>query len=521
MGRSITSVGLVLFATLLVGAGSCEPELVAPKGGYVVVDNVFSPVRIQTSRLEGAGRLEALLPNGTWTLIHFAPNGSFVYDERLPGEVWHCSNPGGTEGCVARLRVAHDGGLVGRNVAFGTGIVHVCTENYVQRQGRKHCGARELSRIDETLDDDVWLPPAKSLAAEARTAPVGEGEFVWRGDPWNRLIWGTHDFKHPNADAPPTGALAEEVSGTFFDYAWSADAPDVSVSLGTPGNAEWKAYSMDTGACSFFIPWEWEHRLDGAYYTAGLGASLEDRGLAERFIDEMVDTTEPRWQSEVNALLWVDATVGIIPNESASPEFHYRLSEDSGEPQVCFKQYFHASSDLSTAPDHWYRFDQAIGAFFLEILPFIGQCGFKNVSFRYCGTPKADNGLGTFEIDQSSVHIAHQGYPWAKAICNNRFVPAFIEGVRETFAPGGEGATQIDAGIALLVDTLADTLGLEVRRMELSPRGMYLITAETTLDPQYGMGDCHADLDRGPTLPAADRPTETGIEYRTRGVTRF
>ena len=235
----------------------------------------------------------------------------------------------------------------------------------------------------------------------------------------------------------------------------------------------------------------------------------------------MVDTTEPRWQSEVNALLLVDATVGIVPNESASPEFHYRLSEDAGQPQVCFKQYFHASSDLSTAPDHWYRFDQAIGTFFLEILPFIGQCGFKNVSFRYCGTPKADDGVGTFEIDQSSVHIAHQGYPWAKTICNNRFVPGFIEGVRETFAPGGEGAIQIDLGIALLVDTLADTLGLEVRRMELSPRGMYLVTAESTLDPQYGMGDCRADLDRGPTLPAVDRPTETGIEYRTRGVTRF
>ena len=87
--------------------------------------------------------------------------------------------------------------------------------------------------------------------------------------------------------------------------------------------------------------------------------------------------------------------------------------------------------------------------------------------------------------------------------------------------PGGEGATQIDAGIAQLVEALGETLGLEVRRMELSPRGIYLITAETTLDPQYGMGDCRPDLDREPTLPSAERPTETEIEYRTRGVTRF
>ncbi|MBW2509360.1 MAG: hypothetical protein JRE81_12065, partial [Deltaproteobacteria bacterium] len=130
-------------------------------------------------------------------------------------------------------------------------------------------------------------------------------------------------------------------------------------------------------------------------------------------------------------------------------------------------------------------------------------------------------GIGTFEIDESSVHITHQGYPWIKAICNNRFVPQLIDAVRETFAPGGEGARQIDLGIALLVDTLADALGLDVRRIEISPRGIYVVTAESTLDPQYGMGDCRADLDRGPTRTAASRPTETHIEYETRGITRF
>jgi hypothetical protein len=213
--------------------------------------------------------------------------------------------------------------------------------------------------------------------------------------------------------------------------------------------------------------------------------------------------------------------VGIVPNESASPEFHYRLSEDRGQPQICFKQYFHASSDIATKPDHWYRFDQALGAVFLELLPFIGECGFKNLSVRYCGTPAVEGGLGAFEIDESSVHIAHQGYPWAKTICNNQFVPELIAGLRQTFAPGGEGAKQIDSGIALLVDTLADVLGLDVRRIEISPRGMYLVTAENTADPQYGMGDCRPDLDRKPTLPTAGRPTETWIEYETRGITRF
>ena len=73
----------------------------------------------------------------------------------------------------------------------------------------------------------------------------------------------------------------------------------------------------------------------------------------------------------------------------------------------------------------------------------------------------------------------------------------------------------------MLVDGLSDALGLTVRRIEISPRGMYLITAEDTHDPQYGLGDCREDLDRSPALPSASRPSETGIELRTRGLTRF
>jgi len=522
MGSPLARLALFLVATLLAGVSSCGPSLVAPEDGYLVVDHVFSPVRIQTARLKGAGRLEALLPSGAWTLVHFEPGGSFVYDDILPGRVWHCSNPGGTEGCVARLRVAHDEGPVGRNATFGPGIVHVCTASYVQRVGRKHCGSRELERLSGSPEGgDVWLPGAMSLPAERKGYPLEEGVFAWRGDSWSRLVSGTHEFKHADASSPPSGSAAEELSGTFFDYAWDPNGPEIRVDLGVPSHASSKAYSMDLGACSFFIPWEWEHRLEGAYYTAGLGAFLGDRGLAERFLDEIIDTSEPRSQSEVNALLWVDATVGIAPNESVSPEFHYRLSEDTGQPQICFKQYLRASSNITTKPDHWYRFDQALGTFFLELLPFVGECDSKNLAVRYCGTPTVQAGIGTFEIDESSVHITHQGYPWIKAICNNRFVPQLIDAVRETFAPGGEGARQIDLGIALLVDTLADALGLDVRRIEISPRGIYVVTAESTLDPQYGMGDCRADLDRGPTRTAASRPTETHIEYETRGITRF
>lgn len=353
-------VALLVLAIPLLGVLTCEsrPTLVAPTGGYVIVQNVLSPVRIRTSNLEGAGRIDAFMPDGSWVLIHFLPSGSFNFDEILPITVWHCSIPDGTEGCVARLRIAHENGPVGYNITHGTGIVHVCTENYVQRQGRNHCGGRELEySAGSTNEHDIWLSPTKSRA-EGQFGDIASGTYRWHGDPWNRLIWASHGFKHSNASSPPQGAAAQESSGIFFDYSWD---PEREVTVGL-GNTGWHAYSMDIGACSFFVPWEWEHRLVNAYYTAGLGGALGNRGLAERFIDEMIETTEPQSRTEVNALLWVDGTLGIRPNVNAS-------------------------SGISTAPDHWYRFDQAIGAFFLEILPFVGQCGDKDVSFRYCGTP--------------------------------------------------------------------------------------------------------------------------------------
>lgn len=520
MRHYLSSIIVALLASLLAGVSSCEPRIVEPSGSYVVVDNVLSPVRIRTSRLSGAGWIQALLPDGGWTLVHFAPEGAFTFDDRLPAAVWHCSNPGGTEGCVARLRIGHDEGPVGFNAAFGDGIVHVCTKNYVQRQGRRHCGVRELQRTGSSEEADIPLPAAESLPVEENIDALPEGSFSWSGDAWNRLLWGTHVFRQVDAVTPPVGSAAEELSGLFFDYRWSPDEATVTIALGEPSNTQFGAYSMDIGACSFFLPWEWKHRLTGAYYTAGLGAALDDRGLAERFLDEMIDTAEPQSQSEVNALLWVDGIVGIEPNESASPEFHYRFSE-SGEPQMCFKQYLVASSDISTKPDHWYRFDQAIGAFFLELLPFVGRCGPKYMSVRYCGTPRLVDGVGAFEIDQPSVHIAHQGYPWGKVLCNNQFVPELLEGIRQTFDPGGEGARQIDAGIAVLVDSLSDLLGLEVRRIELSPRGIYLVTAESTEDEQYGLGDCRPDLDRAPPLPSGSRPSDINVVYPVRGITRF
>ena len=78
-----------------------------------------------------------------------------------------------------------------------------------------------------------------------------------------------------------------------------------------------------------------------------------------------------------------------------------------------------------------------------------------------------------------------------------------------------------DAGVAMLVESLSEILGLDVRRIEMSPRGVYLITAESTADPQYGLGDCRSDLDRAPSTPGAARASDTDIEVGVRGLTRF
>jgi len=511
--RKLSSLALVLLALPIMGQ-ECAP-LVSPSSHFVIVEDLSDPVAISAVNLEGAGLLEMYSVRGEWEAIFREPTGDFWFEAALPLDAWHCELEGEQSlGCVAKLRVSHDEGPAGHNAVFGTGIIHVCSEDYVQTKGRKHCGHRELERLIGN-GTSIALPASRSAAAEASTEAVGTGVFRWDADPWSRLIWGIHTFLHEGADHPVNEPLASENAGIYYEYAWSPH-DDTVVPFGEPAFAPLHAYHLDTGACSIFIPWEWKDRLRGALYTAALGAALENRGLAERFIDEMMETTQPRHQTEVNALLWIDATIGIDPLEGASPEFHFRLDDD-GVPQMCFKQYFTASSGISAAPDSWYRFDQAIGAFFTEILPFVGQCGFKRVSFRYCGTPKVLGGAGSFEIDPSSVRIAHEGYPRAKVLCNKQFVPKFIEGSKPSFAPGGDGAAAINAGIATLVERLGQTLGVEVRRIEMTPRGLYLITATTTFDPQYGIGDCGADIGYEPI--GESRPS-VATEIKARGVHR-
>ena len=72
-------VPLVLAALALFG---CR-ELEEPEDGYLIVENILSPVRIKTRDLEGAGWLKAYSPSRAWELIHSSPRGSFLYDLSL------------------------------------------------------------------------------------------------------------------------------------------------------------------------------------------------------------------------------------------------------------------------------------------------------------------------------------------------------------------------------------------------------------------------------------------------------
>ncbi len=60
----------------------------------------------------------------------------------------------------------------------------------------------------------------------------------------------------------------------------------------------------------------------------------------------------------------------------------------------------------------------------------------------------------------------------------------------------------------------------EVRRLELTPTGIYVVTANSVADPQYAyrIGNCVGDLN----TPKMNPQIQAGIttEYTARGVTR-
>ena len=502
---------LALLPMLLAG---CR-ELTEPKSGYIIVPHILSPVTIRTKDLEGVGWLMAYTPAGQWEPILLSPEGAFTYQDILPTRVWHCSKPDGSEGCVALLQAGDEKGyLKAGNRSYGK--FAVCTENYIQRMGRKHCGERALEK---------WLAPNASDPADrvelSRTAtqaasgyPSPDALYVWKGDPWSRLASGSVAF--PNRDTWNPPADDGSPTSSWHEHPYEpGQAPIV-----TPENIK---FSFDLGACSIFFPWEWKDRIPGDFWSQAIGAETNNRGFAEVLLDGIIEGAEPSTSLVPDAFLYMDSITNVVQRDDVSPEFHVSHGADAkgnstsrSEMFICLKNYFMASNDIHESTDAWYRWDQGILSGFTGLFG-IGDCRPHPASVFYCGAIDISAaGTGRFRIS-SDVRVNIEGYSVFKPACNNQFVPEFERGMADGIRSVGQ--RNLSDGIAQLVQRLNEKLGIEIRALQPTPTGVYIITAGSLEDPQYGVGNCLPDLEAKDVVPIVQ--PELIKEYTARGVTRF
>lgn len=490
-------------------------ELAEPEDGYIVVPHILSPVTIRTKGLEGEGWLKAYTNANEWEVIHVSPGGAFTYEQVLPTRVWHCSEPDGSEGCVALLQAGDEKGYLNASKRE-QGKFHVCTEGYLQKMGRKHCGERALERFvfPNATDpsDRVSLSRTRTDGVLPDEYPTPGDTYAWDGDPWSRLVSGSISFPdldhwHPPAESGPTSKWQERphVPG---------ERPIVT--------SENQNVSIDIGACSIFFPWQWEDRIPNDFWGLVIGQQTSERGFAEVMLDGIIEHAEPNSTLMVDAFLYMDALTNVVQRTDVSPEFHVsagsgaRGSGGDNEVQICLRNYFRASNDIRESPDAWYRWDQAILSGFTSLFG-IGDCKSHPVSVFYCGAIDLDaQGRGRFRIDPD-VRVAMEGYSVFKPSCNNKFIPAFKEGLAEGIRTAGE--RNLSDAIDQLVGGLRDSLGVEARALEPSPTGLYIVTAQSLEDPQYGIGNCLPDLEARDVVPVL-QPALTK-EYTARGITRF
>jgi hypothetical protein len=502
---------LALLPVLLAG---CR-ELTEPKKGYIIVPHVWSPVTIRTKDLQGVGWLMAYTPQGQWEPILLSPGGSFTYQQVLPTRIWHCSKPDGSEGCVALLQAGDEKGYLGV-AGRAEGKFHVCTENYVQRMGRKHCGERALER---------WVPPSASDPADrvelSRTAtqaasdyPSPDALYAWKGDPWSRLATGHVTLPHRDTWNPPADDGTSTSSWGEHPYE-PAQSPIVS-----PDDA---TFSFDLGACAIFFPWEWKDRIPNDPWAQVIGAQTGSRGFAEVLLDGILEGAQPNVSIMPDAFLYMDAITNVVQREDVSPELHVSHGTDARgnstghtEMLICLKNYFMASNDIQESPDAWYRWDQGIVSGFTSLFG-IGDCRAHPASVFYCGAVDLDSaGKGRFRIS-SDVRVNIEGYSIFKPACNNQFIPEFKRGMQEGIRTVGE--RNLSDAMAQLVQRLNEAFGIQVRALQATPTGLYLVTARSLEDSQHGIGNCLPDLEARHVGPAV-QPALTK-EYGPRGITRF
>ncbi len=510
-----------LAATLLLFG--CR-ELEEPEDGYVIVENILSPVRIKTRDLEGAGWLKAYLPSQDWEVIYSSSRGSFLYDRVLPLHVWHCDPPSGSEGCVAKLQAGDDEGFL----ASGNpgGAIYVCTENYAQKVGRRHCGARRFAAYDSATGQvggagraDVPLSAISTTTVDAESWP-DSGLFLWEGDPMSRFYAG--DTWLPDVESfqpPPDRGVTASWRELPYSPGGGGDLPMAAEPLA--------AVSTDIGACSLFFPYQWENRLDDLF-SSRIGGLSSDRGFAELLIDNILaDPPEPTNNIEENVFLWADASAVVSTRTDVSPEFHFRVA--NGEPQMCLKNYMTASNELLAPVDDWYRWDQGLVSGVTSLFN-IGSCATKPLSLMYCGGIGVKDGRGYFEIDEQAIWANMEDYSVFKPSCRNSFRPSLLAALEDAAKTAGE--QNLSEGIDFLVqalqgavDSVFTELGLpdpdfRVRRLELTPSGIYVVTASSTTDSQYALniGNCIGDLDTPEKTPVIQPGLV--VEYGNRGITR-
>ena len=478
----------LISAIAFVGVSGCR-ELIAPKpyAADVTVPHVLSPVRIKTVDLEGSGWLKALKPgSSTWTTFFTAPAGAFEFNQVLPIDVWHCDPH---EGCIAVLQAGDKEGALDTTNPYDR--IYVCTEDYVQKQGRRHCGKRSIEGATDYFHGE-WEIRALD---NRRSVLAGDGPARnWDADGYSRFFMLAHSF---DTSADPWEKPNEgDVAGWYQEASFGSVVPPLPFGG--------KIVNVDIGATSVFIPWAWKDRHQASPWTdlIGLktgvdadGASIVNEdgsigfGLGELLVSGLQDT-EAITQYSQGVRKWWNTLTDIYPRPDRSPEFHFRV--DKGYRQMCLVQYMRASSKTNGKPDSWYRFDQGFAALWGQILG-IGDCDTNNVKIRFCGRPVMLHGDVTFKVAASSVDVQFEPYRSIKKLCNNTFIPEFKKAMADVLVPTAE--ISVGEGLQILLESFREILGVEIRRLEPTPTGMYLVLAEDIDDPQYGLiGECLPDI---------------------------
>jgi hypothetical protein len=474
-------------------------------------------VTVRTRDLEGAGWIQAYTTQGKWEVIFFSPSGSFTFQERLPFHAWHCDPPNGTDGCVALLQAGDNKGYL--NVAGRTnGKFAVCTGDYHQKIGRKHCGERAFVEVDAASPVTIPLSRNQTSGPTSTDFPLDAGIYYeWKGDPWSRLVTASH-VTHPDADNYNPPEDDGQITSHWYERAYTPGGYNTVSPLSAAN------FSVDLGACSIFFPWEWQDRLQDDLWTQAIGVKTGNRGFAEIMLDGIIENAKPNEGVLRDVLLFFDAVGSIVPRTDVSPEFHLSFGGASNatvpahnEVYICLKTYFTASNVLDESVDDWYRWDQGLLGGLVELFN-IGECHERPASAFYCGSI----GIGTdqngyFRIDPDVV-VNMQDYGVFKPLCNNQFIPRFKGYIKDGIRTVGR--QNLSDGVNDFVQAMNQNLGIKIRALWPTATGIYIVTAHSLEDPQYGVGNCLSDIEKKAATMPKIQPS-VGKTFGTRGIRRF